>query len=34
MPFRSVKQRRYLRWAKPKLYAKWKRKYGKRVKKR
>lgn len=31
MPFRSVKQRRYLAWKKPTIYQRWKRKHGKRI---
>ena len=31
MPFKSSKQKRFLSWKKPKLYKKWKKKYGVRV---
>jgi hypothetical protein len=31
MPFKSKKQRNYLRWKKPKVYKKWKRKYGTKI---
>lgn len=31
MPFKSKKQRTYLRINNPKLYKKWKRKYGSKV---
>lgn len=30
MPFQSKKQKRFMAWKKPKLYKKWKKKYGKR----
>ena len=33
MSFKSKKQRNYLKWKHPKLYKKWKRKYGTKVKK-
>ena len=33
MPFKSKKQRTYLRINHPKLYKKWARKYGKKIKK-
>ena len=32
MPFKSRKQREYLRRNKPKIYARWKKKYGLKVK--
>ena len=31
MPFRSEKQRRYLAAKKPKIFKKWKKKYGSKV---
>ena len=34
MPFRSAKQRKYLRWAKPEIYNRWKLKYGTEIKKK
>lgn len=33
MPFKSAKQRAWMRKNKPKLYKKWVKKYGKKVKK-
>lgn len=33
MPFQSRKQRSYLRREKPKIYKKWKKKYGTKIKK-
>ena len=32
MPFKSKKQREWMKINKPKLYKKWKKKYGKKVK--
>ena len=34
MPFRSKKQREYMRRNKPALYKKWKKKYGTKIKKK
>jgi len=34
MPFKSKRQRTYLRINKPKLYKKWLRKYGKKIKRK
>lgn len=34
MPFRSRKQRNYLRWKHPKIYRRWKRKYGTKIRKK
>lgn len=31
MPFRSVKQRNLLRWKHPKIYKRWKKKYGTKI---
>lgn len=31
MPFKSVKQRKFLAWKHPKLYKKWVKKYGKKI---
>ena len=31
MPFRSDKQKKFLAWKKPKLYRRWKRRYGPRI---
>jgi len=31
MPFRSKKQRSYLKRVKPKIYKRWKRKYGTKI---
>lgn len=33
MPFKSVKQKKYLAINKPKIYKRWKKKYGKKIKK-
>lgn len=32
MPFKSVKQRRFLAWKKPAIYKRWVKKYGKKIK--
>jgi len=34
MPFKSEKQKKYLAINKPKIYKRWKKKYGAKVKKR
>jgi len=33
MPFRSRKQKRYLAWKHPKIYRRWKKKYGTKIRK-
>ena len=33
MPFKSKKQKSYLKREKPKIYRKWKKKYGTKIKK-
>lgn len=34
MPFRSKAQRRLLRWKHPRIYRKWKRRYGAKIRRK
>lgn len=34
MPFKSKKQRNFLKWKHPGVYKKWKKKYGTKIRKR
>jgi len=34
MPFRSSKQRAFLRWRHPEIYRRWKKRYGLKIRKK